>query len=97
MRTSHKYSFSLVPTRFEAVKEPHFWDFRQRKINSLRVKNHPFLEFFYSLALRGNSKHRACGASVMQARHPWLPRKARGSQTWLLHAAYHHQPTPKAF
>ncbi len=32
----------------ETVKEPHFLDFRQRKINSLRVKNHPFLEFFYS-------------------------------------------------
>ena len=52
---------NAVKTAFpcgEAVKEPHFWDFRQRKINSLRVKNHPFREFFYSLGAWERVKHR---------------------------------------
>ena len=34
----------------EAVKEPHFLDFRLCKINNLQVKNCQFWEFFYSLS-----------------------------------------------
>jgi len=41
----------------EAVKEPHFLDFRLCIINNLQVKNCQFWEFFYSLWSMGTRKH----------------------------------------
>jgi hypothetical protein len=51
----------------EAVKEPHFLDFRLCKINNLQVKNCQFWEFFYSLASVGMQSRRASviGSNLM--------------------------------
>jgi hypothetical protein len=48
----------------EAVKEPRFWHFRQRKINNLRAKSGSFSGFFYSLSAWECRRHRSCGATV---------------------------------
>jgi hypothetical protein len=44
----HAAELGSLPSS-EAVKEPHFLDFRLCKINNLQVKNCQFWEFFYSL------------------------------------------------
>ncbi len=64
---------SLVPTQGEPVKEPHFLDFEQRKINSLRSKKCQFWGFFYSLGAWERVKHRLETLAFFASLAPFVP------------------------